>query len=445
MKFTNLHAARLRIELFRPWAAASSLPLCGLAALLLLGCSANPPPASTKRSHWDAARIATPSLEASNLLKSRGKVSCEDPDQCPAGVGMLLSSEDDGLSMCTAFLISPDVLMTNSHCVPEDLKAPYSAAQRKRLIAMFPKTSHEHAETVNIEGVLEASTLDANPEIYLEQDYAFLLLKKRSSRTPFGVSFDGVPDNLTLFSARMQPQPGKGPVGEIQVRRCMAHQATYFTPSYNHNFAAVISFSDCSVDHGNSGSPLIDDQGKVRALLQEAQVDVNPNLLSLVDGKVLPAIYGTNLACLNFPQEAGSQFIRTRPEACQLEMTRKMPQERDALVRAQKEANLRAWLAASMKSMDFFVSLFGWENFDVKGITLVRPGCIRGTLTQPAAITLPLWDASLRLTPYFQFKSSVARGGVPAILEQVGNHVKLSRAADGEVISEQDLKACEGN
>src|SRR4051812_17243748 len=64
--------------------------------------------------------VSTPTLEEAQKQAKTTEVSCFTDEDCNPSVGMIAVAQavpKPGLSVCTGFLVAPDILATNSHCV----------------------------------------------------------------------------------------------------------------------------------------------------------------------------------------------------------------------------------------------------------------------------------------------------------------------------------------
>src|SRR4051812_15299822 len=90
--------------------------LIPLLSLAISACAKESPPPS------DTNFIPAASLMEAQRIAQSGVVHCEDASRCSPATGMITGARAEGVYQCTAFLISPDLVGTNSHCVPDDLR-----------------------------------------------------------------------------------------------------------------------------------------------------------------------------------------------------------------------------------------------------------------------------------------------------------------------------------
>jgi hypothetical protein len=242
-------------------------------------------------------------------------VACENPSSatCPSAIGMMLTKYKNWMGQCTAFLIDDQLLMTNSHCLPENLKIDGTDC-RAHIQVFFPKTNDEPAESAICERVLRASKVFSSKSPIMERttDYALLKLTRPLNRKPFKLSRAGLEDKMKLVFYSVEPQSLTEVRGLIRTRRCVTIQASVAAPSFIQPFADVASVVDCQFPnktpgpfvHGNSGSPGIDPSGHVHVISQGI-VEPLPGVNNK-PSKFKQVGIVTNIACTELPESAGS-------------------------------------------------------------------------------------------------------------------------------------------
>lgn len=251
------------------------------------------------------------------------QVFCPGGD-CPGYVGMLVSkttsrktSKADGkldsaitANQCTAFLIGEDLIMTNAHCLADQQWRAESSCRGTEIL--FPKTRSLLAERVRCQKVISASNLDGvfrdgrlQVPSFQGPDYAILKLERPVKRTNAELSFNGVPDEFSLKVYSANPV-GVGYVmwSEIITHSCVSQFYSATVPQYDQLFYKNVAFTSCSFNHGNSGSPLVDAEGKVRAIAWSTSVTDKIT----INGRKINSrqSVASNLACIEFPTDVSS-------------------------------------------------------------------------------------------------------------------------------------------
>ena len=233
---------------------------------------------------------------------------------------MLTIAHHDKPTTCTGFLVSADTLVTNSHCIPEDLK--YANADcSERLWAFFPRIETTSAETAKCSRIISVSTTSNGRA----PDYAFIKLDRALVRQTLETSQDGAPLNGKSHVFKVNPtydtqsQSFKGLLGRAN---CRTVQATVLVPYFERRESPVVTVTDCKFQPGTSGSPLIDTNGRAWAIAQSIVLDEASDLEAIESFKLesfaAPLNLATNFSCINalpLPQ-------RPLPSACDIDFSR---------------------------------------------------------------------------------------------------------------------------
>lgn len=244
-----------------------------------------------------------PSDNGGQELFDQARVYCQDSQDCPGAVGLLAFTTSEGAGMCTTFLIAPDLMMTNSHCIStEARKSPNTVS--KSMKVLFPSTNLLPGETVAVSEVVKFSDINLRDDqtVGKKPDYALLRLERRiTDRTPLGLSQDGIPEAFDFKIFSVTPQSKSQVLGALEVKKCQSMMSSGVQPSYNSPYTSVVSFSDCVIKHGNSGSPMVDDQMKARGIIHAGADGLDQIAQALEIPRVDPLNLGTNMACVALP------------------------------------------------------------------------------------------------------------------------------------------------
>ncbi len=271
-----------------------SLSLC--AVFLFTACGKN----SVNQNDYPVGLFPS---DSGKQLVDAATVTCANNQDCPEAVGLLTFFNSRGAGMCTAFLIAPDLALTNSHCISDEVRQkPELASQVMKL--MFPTTLTRSEQTVAISDVLQYSDISfSTPSaVGKKPDYALLRLKNAiSERLPLVLSQDGFADELPFQMYSVTPMSKYAIIGLLEVKKCQTMMHSAAQPSYSNPFTSIVSFSDCQVKHGNSGSPMVDFSGKVRGIVHAGYEDSSTIAKNFGMARGDPLSLGTNLACVEIP------------------------------------------------------------------------------------------------------------------------------------------------
>lgn len=322
-----------------------------LSILFWLGCAEKRHPALP-----DSAISQSMLLPVSEDLRA-AKLACASAPDCPENVGYVLSTvPTDGQAgfvfQCTGFLIAPNIIATNSHCLPKDLRSR-GADCSTRIGIKFPAVDGRGEDVHVCERVLFASEIadDENDPTYLRKaDYAIFSLKTPSNRKVWQISRSGVSDGDELSGFSVNPMSNKELRGQIVKRTCQAIKGTSQLPTDLHAFSDVnlVFGPSCLPMGGNSGSPMVARDGRVVALLHGTAANVpQPKSAAQnehVSVKTLPPTYLTNIACLPMPE--GVSGVEAIPASCSAEAKQAL----DATAKTEQEKQRKAIFATSIQN-----------------------------------------------------------------------------------------------
>jgi hypothetical protein len=262
--------------------------------------------------------------EAKTMAKN-GTVNCagSTADACHPAVGMLAAYHPPSkVSQCTAFLVSSQFAITNSHCIPADLKAAGSDCS-ERMWLHFPEIPGYSKTRVGCVRVLTASELPA--QAIAVPDYAVIQLDQPVNRPPLKISREGFKNDGVYHIMKVDPKGTHSVEGELVHAVCKAKQGSILVGDSGDDRSSNLAFADCDVIHGNSGSPLLDSNGNVNGVIQiRYDSDSISGLLlreslPMVDTAMLPPMgAGTNFACLKLPDEVPAPAL---PAQCSASKT----------------------------------------------------------------------------------------------------------------------------
>ena len=205
----------------------------------------------------DAPRLAT--------VRTELYVRCEDAHNCPNAVGLLVVEGDPGAppERCTASLIAPDRALTASHCLLPEQRTEGAACPQVWL--SFPHTLDAPAETVGCARVL--SVVSDPSQDALHQEHAVVQLDRVLTRGFLEVDPTPPRAESIVIVASVTPHPVYGSTHALTTRLCRAIGADAAQNALGARAADVGWLESCPIARGNSGSPVIDSEGHLRAIV----------------------------------------------------------------------------------------------------------------------------------------------------------------------------------
>ncbi len=282
-----------------------------LIALILMGsgCGSNPyvELSNAVRNDPVADEGSIPNVQQIEAAQN-GKLSCPFSGECSPAVALVSVATGKGVNRCTGFLIGPNRILTNDHCLKgnPDLEKDCSKYVFIHFADQLNRTCSKVIHRSN-------SSRIENP------DYALIELNEPlADRTPLKISKRGFRnrEKAVIYRVQMTKDASSGSYDGIQTRmECEASYKTLMNVNVNSPFAPVMTFGDCSIMNGNSGSPILNSFGEVAAINQgylsiKNEVFIEQLKSYLLDGSYGQTALGAQTRCM-------SELVGEEAKACE--------------------------------------------------------------------------------------------------------------------------------
>jgi hypothetical protein len=211
-----------------------------------------------------AAALAT--LDAATGQPPDLYLRCHDPAGCELAVGMLVFPGEPLPERCTATLIGPDQILTASHCLAQGARS--AGASCAGAWMAFPSRSPERAseiEWIACKRVLEVSV--APDGSALHQEFARLQLAGPSTRAPLELDARPLAEHSIVRVISVTPHPVYPRTLGLESRLCLSVSSQPAVAALGLEADRVGWLASCPIYAGNSGSPVLDRDGRVRAIV----------------------------------------------------------------------------------------------------------------------------------------------------------------------------------
>ena len=259
----------------------SSLYLSFVAlGIALSGCTQ---PSNEWRTKYDTIGEAKRVMELTTA-------TCDTATNCHPSVGSFLVRDASDVYACTTFFASPQMILTNKHCIPNN--AQEKGSRFEHALIKLPAAQGFVPEIIPVTEVLDISKFSVADE-RIVQDWALLKLATPSRRAAIKISQSGAADGQTFSIYKFNPEQSRLRTSQELVK-CIAAQAGQLLVDIADRKSPLLAMMNCKVVQGNSGSPILDSEGSARGI-----VSIRYTPRAKFGG--LQAVHGigTNFACVD--------------------------------------------------------------------------------------------------------------------------------------------------
>ncbi len=241
--------------------------------------------------------------EREEYLKKQD-VNCETNQACPNYITKIVIFNGDQKKFCTGFLTDENTVATSSSCLPSLLRQNGLDCS-KDIFFFFPKTANRPAERASCSQVVLVSDIEGQDPILWRDDVAFLQLKDSISyRRQAAINRDGVVNNKQFVSWMVDQQDEFSAI--IKKSACESIHNNYVNPLVLNESSPNMLFSDCEITNGGTGAPILDNRGKVRAMIStmmDKKLRAYLESTGLLTASLKQMFHATNFACAPTPQD----------------------------------------------------------------------------------------------------------------------------------------------
>jgi len=192
-------------------------------------------------------------------------IHCDDLTSCSSAVGMLVVEDASRPEpeRCTASLIAPNRVLTAIHCLAEAERQ--AGASCPKTWVSFPQTASAPSEWAPCARVVVARGAVSHDG--LKQEHAVLELARPLARPILALDPRPPEPNSIVEVISVTPHPVYGITHQLASRLCRAIDAQPAIDALGAAAGDVGWLANCPIARGNSGSPVLDRQGRIRAMV----------------------------------------------------------------------------------------------------------------------------------------------------------------------------------
>lgn len=192
----------------------------------------------------------------------RYEVTCDASEECHESVALLVGlSAPLEPTRCTAALVGPTTAVTAGHCVAWELSTGGGCDD---LWLGFAETETHQAEWL---GCSRITAVSRRGDTFLSPDYAVLQLRNPTQRLALPLGRGSLDTGEVVRMVSVTADRFYDDVHQVRTRRCVVDDGDRSSPWSPIGSTTVRVLSSCPIRQGDSGAPLLDQQGRMRGLV----------------------------------------------------------------------------------------------------------------------------------------------------------------------------------
>ena len=269
----------------------------GISQLCLLICLlATLASCGKEQKHSQKKEMEPPQRQQPEVDKQQ--IICEKNSDCPSYIAKIMVMVDGKRMFCTGSLISPNMVVTSTSCLPPHLRGDKLDCS-KDVFLFFPRSKGK-PEAVGCKRVEQVSNSDGVTPLLWRDDLAFLQINKSMYfRRQLALSRDGLSDEREFEYTTIEQVDDY--VAHVRRGACRPVFNGYVNPFSNNESSPMVDLAGCDYKYSSSGSPLMDGKGRIRGVVSQNMSDSLRIYLQdsglLLGAPLKPIIHATNLAC----------------------------------------------------------------------------------------------------------------------------------------------------